>query len=48
MIIQVEEDNVIEVPDNYTWLTLAQLMKLIRFGFLNIESRSLISSFSLL
>ena len=41
MIIHIDEEEKIEVPDNYKWLTLAQLMKLIRFGLLNVESRSL-------
>ena len=48
MIIRVDEDDLTEVPDNFKWLTLAQLMKLMKFGFLNIESRSLISALSLI
>jgi oxidase EvaA len=48
MIIQVGEDEITDVPDNYKWLTLAQLVKLIRFGLLNVESRSLISALSLI
>ena len=48
MIIRVDEDEITDIPDNFKWLTLAQLMKLIRFGLLNIESRSLISALSLI
>lgn len=48
IIIRVNEDELKEVPDNFKWLTLAQLMKLMKFGFLNIESRSLISALSLI
>jgi oxidase EvaA len=48
MIIRVEEKTIVETPDNYRWMTLAQLMKLMQFGLLNIESRSLISAISLL
>lgn len=47
IIIRVNEDELKEVPDNYKWLTLSQLMKLMKFGFLNIESRNLISVLSL-
>jgi oxidase EvaA len=46
MIIQVNQDELNEIPENYKWLTLSQLMNLIRFGYLNIESRSLISAIS--
>jgi oxidase EvaA len=48
MIISVNEDIIAEVPDNFNWLTLAQMMKLLRFGLMNIESRSLLSAISLL
>ena len=48
IIIRINEDELTEVPYNYKWLTLAQLMKLMKFGFLNIESRSLIAALSLI
>jgi oxidase EvaA len=48
MIIKVGENEITEIPENYMWITLAQLMKVIRFGLLNIESRSLISALSLI
>jgi dTDP-4-dehydro-6-deoxy-alpha-D-glucopyranose 2,3-dehydratase len=44
MIIQVNKDEIDEIPENYKWLTLSQLMNLMRFGYLNVESRSLISA----
>ena len=48
MIISADEDVIDEVPDNFNWLTLAQIMKLLRFGLMNVESRSLIEAISLL
>ncbi|MEI6048944.1 MAG: NDP-hexose 2,3-dehydratase family protein [Bacteroidota bacterium] len=48
IIIKLGEEEITEIPENYAWLTLAQLMKLSKFGLLNIESRSLISAISLL
>ena len=48
MIIKIDDNDLHDLPDNYKWLTLSQLMKLTRFGLLNVESRSLISSITLL
>ena len=48
MIIYVAENELTDFPDNYKWLTLAQLMKLIKFGLLNVELRSLISAIRLI
>ena len=47
MIIHIDNE-ITDLPDNYRWLTLSQLMKLIKFGLLNIESRSLISAIRLI
>jgi dTDP-4-dehydro-6-deoxy-alpha-D-glucopyranose 2,3-dehydratase len=45
MIIEVPEEFLLDVPNNYTWMTLNQLMAFIRFNnYLNIEARSLISA----
>jgi uncharacterized protein (DUF433 family) len=48
MIIRSDEEVIGEVPDNFNWLTLAQIMKLLRFGLMNVESRSLLAAISLL
>ncbi len=48
MIVHIDDNEIYDLPDNYKWLTLSQLMKLIRFGMLNIESRSLIAALSLI
>lgn len=45
MIIEAEEDFSIDVPENYTWITLHQLNFFLKFNnYLNIQARSLISS----
>lgn len=44
MIIEVGDDFPIEVPENYTWMTLNQLIMFLEFNnYLNIQARSLIS-----
>jgi oxidase EvaA len=45
MIIEAKEDFSIEVPENFTWLTLYQLNFFLKFNnYLNIQARSLISA----
>ena len=47
LIIIVEEDFPIEVPENYFWMTLNQLNQFLKFNnYLNIQARSLISLIS--
>jgi oxidase EvaA len=43
-IIEVEEDFPIDVPYGYRWVTVAQLMTLLRLSnYLNVEARSLVA-----
>lgn len=45
MIVEVSEDFPLEVSDNYCWMTLNQMLRLIEFNnYLNIAARSLISA----
>ena len=47
MIIEAEDDFPMEVPENYTWITLNQLNYFLKFNnYVNIQARSLISSIS--
>ena len=47
MIIEVGEDFPRELPECYTWMTLRQIYKFLRFNnYLNIQARSLISALS--
>lgn len=45
MIIDAGEDFPLELPERYTWMTLRQIYKFLRFNnYLNIQARSLISA----
>jgi oxidase EvaA len=45
MIVEVDDKFPIEVPDNYTWMTLNQLNEFLQFNnFLNIQARSLLAA----
>jgi oxidase EvaA len=45
MIIEVEDDFDVNVPDKYIWMTLNQMKAFIKFNnYLNIQSRSLLSA----
>ena len=47
MIVEVDDDFPLEVPERYTWMTLRQIYKFLRFNnYLNIQARSLISALS--
>jgi oxidase EvaA len=44
VVINVPEDHTIDAPDNYRWMTLGSLNRLIRSGhYVNVEARSLIA-----
>jgi dTDP-4-dehydro-6-deoxy-alpha-D-glucopyranose 2,3-dehydratase len=47
MLLLVDDDFPVELPQNYMWMTLNQLKTFIKFNnYLNIQSRSLISAIS--
>lgn len=48
MIVRVPDDDLSEVPDNYKWLSLSQMMQLLKFGLFNVEARSIISALKLI
>jgi len=43
MIIMLDENEQINLPENYCWMTLHQMMEFMRYSMFNIEARSLIS-----
>ena len=44
MIVEVEDDFPLAVPDDYRWLTVSQLTRLLRHSrYLNIQARSLLA-----
>ena len=45
LLIEADDDFSLEVPENYTWMTLNQMYDFLRFNnYLNIQARSLISA----
>jgi oxidase EvaA len=46
MIVEIPEDTRLNLPFNYTWMTLAQMKEFMRYGMFNIEARSIISAIS--
>jgi len=45
MIIEAKDDFPVEVPENYCWMTLNQLLTFVKFNnYLNIAARSLLSA----
>ena len=46
MIVELPADYKVELPYNYTWMTLAQMKEFMRYGMFNIEARSIISAIS--
>ena len=43
MIIEVDETELNRIPENYMWITLGQIMKLVKYGYFNIYARSLLA-----
>jgi oxidase EvaA len=43
MIIEVDETELTEVPENYMWITPRQMMELVKYGYFNIYARSLLA-----
>ncbi|MFF2960244.1 NDP-hexose 2,3-dehydratase family protein [Streptomyces sp. NPDC057963] len=44
LVINIPEDHSIEAPENYRWVTLGLLNRLMRFGYyVNVETRSLMA-----
>ena len=46
MIVEIPENVKVDLPYNYTWMTLAQMKEFMRYGMFNIEARSIISAIS--
>ena len=43
MIIEVDETELNRIPENYMWITLGQIMELVKYGYFNIYARSLLA-----
>ena len=46
MIVELPPDRPVDVPFNFTWMTLGQMKEFMRYGMFNVEARSIISSIS--
>ncbi len=46
MIVEIPVSKKVDLPYNYTWMTLAQMKEFMRYGMFNIEARSIISAIS--
>ncbi|MEW6614408.1 MAG: NDP-hexose 2,3-dehydratase family protein [Thermodesulfobacteriota bacterium] len=48
MVLELEPSDLLEIPENYMWMTLGQIMEFTKYNFFNIEARGLLSCLSLL
>ena len=48
MIIEVEQFDKQDIPENYTWMTLSQIREFQQVGLFNSDARNLISIINLL
>jgi len=46
MLIEIPTGQKVEIPFNYTWMTLSQMKEFMRYGLFNVEARSIISGIS--
>lgn len=42
-LLELDATTVLELPDHYTWMTLAQLLELLKHGYLSIDARTLLA-----
>ncbi|HOU36137.1 MAG TPA: NDP-hexose 2,3-dehydratase family protein [Candidatus Omnitrophota bacterium] len=47
MVVELDHGHRIDIPDNYVWMTLGQMMELVRRGYFNIEARCLLTCIGL-
>ncbi|MFH1508132.1 MAG: NDP-hexose 2,3-dehydratase family protein [Candidatus Omnitrophota bacterium] len=47
MVIELDESDILEIPENYTWMTLGQMMELVKRSYFNIEARCLLTCIGL-
>ena len=48
MIVELNESVNLDLPENYIWMTLSQMMDFMKYSMFNIEARNLISSINFL
>lgn len=48
MILELLPDTLLDLPENYIWMTLGQIIDFTKYSYFNIEARNLIACLSLL
>jgi oxidase EvaA len=48
MIVELSGNTLLDLPENFIWMTLRQIMDLLKHGYFNIEARSLVCCVNLL
>ncbi|MCX5902644.1 MAG: NDP-hexose 2,3-dehydratase family protein [Proteobacteria bacterium] len=43
MVIELKESDKIDLPENYIWMTLGQVMEFLKHGYMNIDARTLLA-----
>ena len=47
MLVEMPEDEQIDVPPGFIWMTLRQVLEFVRLGFFSVEARSLLACLDL-
>jgi len=47
MIVELDAETVVDTPDGYMWMTLAQISRFIKFSLFNVEARNLLACLDL-
>lgn len=47
MIVELDAETVVDTPDEYMWMTLAQISRFIKFSLFNVEARNLLACLDL-
>jgi len=43
MVIELDETDAVDIPENYFWMTLQQVMEFLKHGYMNIDARTLLA-----
>jgi oxidase EvaA len=48
MVVELDKSATLDIPENYIWMTLGQMIDFVQHGYFNIEARSLLACVGLL
>jgi dTDP-4-dehydro-6-deoxy-alpha-D-glucopyranose 2,3-dehydratase len=43
MVIQLDSSEELQIPENYTWMTMGQMLELVKHSYFNVEARCLLA-----